>query len=143
MSQTAAMAALLCNTAGWAYLATLCESLSRQAGAGGRPELMPLLAVDGLEPCRARALYKAGFTTPAKVLAASEDELKTALSMTLPRSLKRQKGVAKKGTLAAAQVRCLNIVISCNPCPSHSVLGSFFIHMRRTVSASFKQRMFW
>jgi hypothetical protein len=42
-AQHAAMAAQLCTTAGWPYLSTLCDSLSKQAAAGGRHELLPLL----------------------------------------------------------------------------------------------------
>ena len=45
LAQHAAMAALLCGTAGWPYLATLCSALSKQAAAGGRAELLPLLQV--------------------------------------------------------------------------------------------------
>jgi hypothetical protein len=43
VGQTAAMASLLCAGAGWPYLADLCNALSKQAAAGGRHELLPLL----------------------------------------------------------------------------------------------------
>lgn len=44
-AQHAGMAGLLCETAGWPYLAMLCNALSKQAAAGGRYELLPLLEV--------------------------------------------------------------------------------------------------
>lgn len=111
-AQTAAMAALLCTTAGWPYLATLCESLSKQAAAGGRTELLPLLQVAGIEPSRARALYQAGLKTPLEVLDAGEEAVKAALSAALPRSMQRMGGKVEKGTLAAAQVRCFPLPIT-------------------------------
>lgn len=45
VAQHAGMAGLLCETAGWPYLAMLCNALSKQAAAGGRYELLPLLEV--------------------------------------------------------------------------------------------------
>jgi hypothetical protein len=45
VAQHAAMAAQMCTTADWHYLAALCEGLSKQASMGGRMELTPLLEV--------------------------------------------------------------------------------------------------
>lgn len=45
IAQQAAMAGLLCESAGWTMLATLLSSLSHDAAAGGRPELQHLLQV--------------------------------------------------------------------------------------------------
>jgi hypothetical protein len=39
------MAAQMCTTADWHYLAALCEDLSKQASMGGRIELTLLLEV--------------------------------------------------------------------------------------------------
>ena len=42
--------------------------------------LSVLLQVEGLDPCRARALYESGLKTPNDVLKASDEALKKALT---------------------------------------------------------------
>eukprot|EP00892_Ulva_mutabilis_P007224 jgi/Ulvmu1/4874/UM020_0160.1 len=105
IAQQAAMAGLLCESAGWPLLATLLSDLSTDAAAGGRPELRELLKVDGLDASRARALYKAGLKTPQAVLEAGSMAVKQALAKALPSSMQRRTGPGVKGgTLTAAQI---------------------------------------
>ena len=61
--------------------------------------------MDGLDPCRARALYLSGLKTPNDVLRAPEEVIKKALSKALPSEMKRHDDVhVQKGTHAAVQV---------------------------------------
>jgi hypothetical protein len=58
------MASVLAAAAGWWQLEQLLGSLSQQAAAGVRPELLPLMAVPGMTGAHARALHAAGMTRP-------------------------------------------------------------------------------
>lgn len=61
--------------------------------------------VDGLDPCRARALYQSGMKTPNDVLNATDEAVKRALSKAMPSELKRRDGAhVQKGTNVAVQV---------------------------------------
>jgi hypothetical protein len=69
-----------------------------------KPELCTL-QIEGLDPCRARALYQAGLQTPNDLLSASDETIKIALSKAMPSELKRHNGAhVKKGTLEAIQI---------------------------------------
>ncbi|RMZ52974.1 hypothetical protein APUTEX25_001093, partial [Auxenochlorella protothecoides] len=54
------MAALVCESAGWWLLGTLCAELAGRATAGVPADLVQLMGVRGMTPARARALHEAG-----------------------------------------------------------------------------------
>jgi hypothetical protein len=72
--------------------------------------------VEGLDACRARALYQAGLTTPVTIVLAGEQALKEALSAALPRGMQRRKAPAAKGTFEAAQARVHPPSLPKRPC---------------------------
>ena len=50
LTKWAAMAAMLCASAGWWQLEALLSSLSAQAAAGAKPEFLPLMRVSSYGP---------------------------------------------------------------------------------------------
>ena len=86
----AGMASVLCEQCGWHALAGLLQNASEELQAGARRELLPLMRLEGMTGARARALYSAGFTTPAKIAALSSDKFDKLQEACL-KSLSRQK----------------------------------------------------
>ena len=86
-AQRLAMGGCLADKAGWPLAAVPLARLADRAAAGARPELLPLLAIDGLETHTARALHSAGLTDPARVARSAEGRVARALlaSVRLPR----------------------------------------------------------
>ncbi|GAX85126.1 hypothetical protein CEUSTIGMA_g12546.t1 [Chlamydomonas eustigma] len=83
---------------GWWQLSEIMMSLSQQAAAGVKPELMTLMQVPGMTGARARALGAAGFLRPDQLAVASTDKVHEALKSTLPRL---SKGAPQSSTSAS------------------------------------------
>lgn len=64
------------------------------------------MQVPGIDPARARALFKAGIERPEQVAGADPVLLKKALATAMPRIMQAKKSVkgTKGGTVQAAQV---------------------------------------
>eukprot|EP00884_Botryococcus_braunii_P003643 jgi/Botrbrau1/1327/Bobra.0063s0041.1 len=100
------MAAQMAAAAGWWHLDCLLASVSAQAAAGARPELLPLIKVSGMDGRKARALYAHGITSPEALGRASEEALMKALTAAVsrrPRALtaaNKREAAFKAGTTA-------------------------------------------
>lgn len=91
LSKWAAMSALMCASLGWWQLEALLASLSQQAAAGVRPELLRLMEVPQMTAAHARALHSAGMQCPEHLAAAPEADVKKALASGLPAAVKKTK----------------------------------------------------
>ncbi|KXZ49542.1 hypothetical protein GPECTOR_20g396 [Gonium pectorale] len=115
LSKWAGMAAVMAGSCGWWALQALLDGLSQQAAAGTRPELLPLMVLPGITGAQARGLYAAGFTKPALLAAADEEDVKKALASSLPRALRQQKpgkGCKESAVAAAAVASSGNAVVA-------------------------------
>ncbi|KAL0029501.1 hypothetical protein WJX77_012503 [Trebouxia sp. C0004] len=89
LSKWAGMAGLMCASLGWWQLEALLASLSQQAAAGVRPELLRLMEIPSMTAANARALHSAGLVSPQQLAAAQEQDVKKALAAGLPGALKK------------------------------------------------------
>lgn len=51
------------------------SSFVKRLGYGVKPDLLPLMAIRGVQPSRARCLWNAGFRTPSSLIAADPADL--------------------------------------------------------------------
>eukprot|EP00873_Tetraselmis_striata_P036620 jgi/Tetstr1/456884/TSEL_043555.t1 len=84
MAKTAAMAAQLAASASWWSLESLLNTMSAQAAAGAKPELLALMKVPTLTALQARSLYNRGIKTPQMLAEADGDVLRRALVEAAP-----------------------------------------------------------
>ncbi|KAK9815292.1 hypothetical protein WJX72_001157 [[Myrmecia] bisecta] len=91
VSKWAAMAGLLCASAGWWLLELELMNLSQQAACGVRPELIKLMQIPEMTAPNARALYNAGFKDPDALVPADEAAVAKAVAAGMVRSLRNQK----------------------------------------------------
>lgn len=70
----------VCEEMGWAEMATITTRYQERAECGGPPDLAPLMKIQNVRAPRARALFKAGYTTAEKVAQGKETDLARALA---------------------------------------------------------------
>ncbi|KAK9835774.1 hypothetical protein WJX74_007629 [Apatococcus lobatus] len=87
LAQLAAMAALMCASAGWWMAEVPFTQLSQSAAAGVRPDLIELSQVPGIRPDEARILHDAHLRSPGQLAAADEEHVAEQLAKGLQRTM--------------------------------------------------------
>ncbi|RHW70854.1 DNA polymerase theta (helicase domain only) [Trypanosoma brucei equiperdum] len=64
-----------CRAMEWYSLEAVLASFVKRLGFGVKPDIIPLMEIKGVQPGRARALWRAGFKDPAAVAACTPAEL--------------------------------------------------------------------
>ena len=74
-----------CAAMGWWSLEALFTSFVKRLGYGVKPDLLPLMELQGVQPSRARLLWNAGFRDPkALAVADPEDVLRKVKALAVP-----------------------------------------------------------
>eukprot|EP00929_Paragymnodinium_shiwhaense_P102803 TRINITY_DN66034_c0_g1_i2.p1 TRINITY_DN66034_c0_g1~~TRINITY_DN66034_c0_g1_i2.p1 ORF type:complete len:2071 (-),score=351.10 TRINITY_DN66034_c0_g1_i2:81-6293(-) len=79
--------AVFCSKLQWFAIEALILSFRQRFAFGVRQELVPLMEIPGMDCIVARALYEAGFTTPAVICGATTGEVLRVLHKTLPHNV--------------------------------------------------------
>jgi POLQ-like helicase len=78
--------ATFCASMDWFALEAVLVAYVKRLGYGVRPDLIPLMDIPGVTAPRARALWNAGFKTPASIAAVSPELLKETVRAANPES---------------------------------------------------------
>lgn len=106
-SSAASLAATLsvfCGALRWPHLSLLLLQFSARLSFGCRPELLPLLRLEGVTACRARALYRAGLSSTEALAAAGPARIANVLRSTATPA------AAAGGAAAAARIHTAALV---------------------------------
>jgi replicative superfamily II helicase len=80
-----------CNAMGWFSLEAVLSSFVKRLGYGVRPDIVPLMEIQGVQPPRARALWNAGFRDAGSIAACTPQQLLERVKKTNPADSKAAK----------------------------------------------------